>query len=113
VAKYRVVKDGLSRNRQTVKRASAALERKIEGSAAFPAFTARSRSAFYFYWGALWLEYGEPDIALARFRQALQINPNNIYARAAYGLTKVMGGKAVVFYRLKRSLLGLRKLPGV
>lgn len=113
VAHYRLAENSLSKNPQTVKRASEVLERKIEQSSAFTTFSARARSAFYFYWGVLWLEYSEPARAITRFRRASQINRRNIYARSAYWLTQLLGQRAVVFFHLKRRLFGLRQIPGV
>ena len=78
VAKYRLVENSLSRNPQTLKTAAELLEQKIEHSPAFPAFAEHARANFYFYWGVLWLEYGKPDVALDRFRTAIQISPRNV-----------------------------------
>lgn len=110
--RYRDVVTSMSKDRRRTKMDLERLERKIETSQAFSALPRDIQSRAYFSWGVLDLEYGEPHTALRQFKQALQCNPTNLYARSACWATQLMGQKAVIFYHLKRSLFGLRRLPG-
>ncbi len=73
----------------------------------------RERSSVYLFWGVMNLTLGEPAAAIGRFRNAIKLYPGNLYARSAYLLTSLLGARAVVFFHLKRRLLGTGKLPGL
>jgi Glycosyl transferase family 2 len=113
VAKYRLVETGVTANRPRQKKAMCQLADKIEASASFASLSPRARASGYFSWGVMDLEYGEPAAALAKFEKAIRQNPQNLYARSAYLLTRMLGQRAVFFYHLKRNLFGLERLPGL
>lgn len=107
VAKYRILQNSMSRYCLGMRKASENFEKKIEDSIDFNLLSKTSKSDFYFYWGVTWLDFGESGLALDRFRNAIQYYPNNILARSAYLLTRLMGEKAVIFFHLKRKIVGV------
>lgn len=106
VAKYRFTSNSLSNNRQQVKKASRVMENRIVNSESFDNLSDAAKSRVFFYWGVNWLDFREPELALDHFSYALQYNSYNILARSAQLLTSLMGEKAVIFYRLKRKIIG-------
>ncbi len=113
LVKYRDVKNSMSSDWQRRKSAFLYLISKFESSDTFAAIAPQEKGRILFYWGVMCLEYAESQMALHRFKDAIQLDPGNPYARSGYMLTRVLGRKAVIFYHLKRRLFGARKLPGL
>jgi glycosyltransferase involved in cell wall biosynthesis len=113
VALYRNLPTSKSKSRSRRKTAVPYLESKMERSPGFATLSTRARARVHFFWGVMDLENGEPQMAIARFRKAIQSDPRNFYASSAYLLTLLLGSRAAIFYKLKRRILGLRKLPGL
>lgn len=108
LVEYRHIPSGRSSNKPRFKMAFDQLCRKIETSAGFQNLPKKNVSDFYFCWGVMELDLQETGSAKSRFRTALKHNRYNILALAALGLTHLLGRHAIVFYRLKRKVLGAR-----
>ncbi len=113
LAKYRDWEGSTSKSWHRRKSAFEFMVQKIAGSEGYGNLSAQAKSRVLFSWGVMYLEYREPQMALARFKSAIELDPGNLYARSAYLLTSLLSGRAVVFYHLKRRLFGMRKLPGL
>ncbi len=113
LAKYRDWGGSTSKDWHRRKSAFLYMVPKFEATDSYANMPSRVKSRVLFFWGVMFLEYVEPQMAISRFKTAMQFDPGNLYARSAYLLTTVLGSRAVVFYHLKRRLFGTRKLPGL
>jgi hypothetical protein len=108
LAKYRIVQGSISHQNSRKNKAFRQLKHKIKDSEKFASLPIAIRADFYFHWGVQELNFGEPEQAKSKFRIAIALDPMHLLARSALFLTIILGKKAVVFYQLKRWLLGPR-----
>jgi hypothetical protein len=66
-----------------------------------------ARSRVYFYSGIKYHDLGEYDLSVDRFRKSIATFPLNLLAYGGLFATWLLGERAVIFYKLKRKLLGV------
>ncbi|MBN2396109.1 MAG: glycosyltransferase [Candidatus Atribacteria bacterium] len=105
---YRAIPTGITANFHRQKLASSQLRKKIECSDGFTELNKAIQSDFYFCWGIVDLRFYEKQKALENFKKSLHVNTKNYIARFAFLATLLLGRYALIFYFLKRKLLGVR-----
>ncbi len=113
VAKYRQTRLAVTRDRARQRAAQERLHAKIESSEGFRGLTPPVRARAFFAWGVMDLEYGDAERAYAHFVASARIDPGFLYAHGAVLVTRLLGSKASIIFRMKRRGLGYRRLPGI